>query len=466
MQSDLTDLDLERALLAAVLADNTGFDRLGKLEPDDLFDATHGAVLAAALDLRAERRPVNIVTLRGRFANVPFDAGRSVVDYLKACEFCGIITDIADVAGALKELSHRRAIKAAGEQIAGSVHDQAAGPAQLLTDAARTIDDLLAQCRPAGKTLWRMPEAADDVLRAAESGDQDARIPIGFEDLDRVTGGWRRGELAYLGGRPSMGKSTIAVAFARRAAMAGHGVIVFSLEMTCRQWMARMATDACWSRELSVPYANALRGILDERRMQVFRKGGESLKELPILIEERSGLKMADIASAVRNSAVAFQGQGKRLGLVIVDHLGKVVPSTNYRGQRVHEVGELSAGMHHLAKAENVAVLALHQLNRAVEGRDNKRPTLADLRDAGNLEQDADMVLFAYRAAYYLERMRGETQEEEDRRIERLAKEANDLELQIAKQRNGPVATIKLFCDMAANAVKDAWRGQGARSAA
>src|SRR5262249_29985925 len=164
--------------------------------------------------------------------NVPFDGSRSVIEYLKACEFGGAITDVADIANALKELSHRRAIRAAGEQISGSVHDQAAGPAQLLTDAARSIDDLMAQCRPAGKTLWQMPEAADDLIAAVERGDKDARIPIGFEDLDRCTGGWRRGEYGLLGGRPSMGKTTIGVASSRRTAMAGHGVLVFSLEMT------------------------------------------------------------------------------------------------------------------------------------------------------------------------------------------------------------------------------------------
>jgi replicative DNA helicase len=466
MKSDLSDIALERALLAALLADNAGFDRLGKLEPDDLFDATNSAVLAAALDMRAERRPVNIVTLRGRFANVPFDENRSVVEYLKSCEFGGAVTDVADIAGALKELSHRRAIRAAGEQIASSVHDQAAGPAQLLTDAARSIDDLLAQCRPVGKTLWQMPDAADEMIAAVRDGDKDARIATGFEELDRATGGWRRGELTYLGGRPSMGKSAIAVSIARNAARGGHGVMVFSLEMTCRQWIARMATDAAWTRERIVPYDKALRGQLDERSLQAFERGADSLRDLPILIDERAGLTSSDLASGVRNAAEVFARQGRRLGMVIVDHLGKVVPSSNYRGQKVHELGEISNAMHQLAKSESVAVLALQQLSRALESRDNKRPTLADLRDAGNLEQDADTVLFAYRAAYYLERMRGETQEKEDKRIERLAKEAHDLELVIAKQRHGQATTIKLFCDMAANAVRDYWRGNGVRAVA
>jgi replicative DNA helicase len=463
MQSDtdIADLDLERSVIASLLADNRGFDRIGGLEPDHFFDPTHAAVMAAAFDLRAERRRVDLVTLRSRFANVPFSDEETVIDYLRGIEFAGSAPDVGDMAASIHELAQRRAIKVLGEQIAGSVHDHAVIPPVLLTDAARSIDDLLAKCRPASTTLWAMPEATDAMLSAATNGDEDARIPIGLADLDKAMGGLYRGQVTYLGGRPSMGKSCTAVAFGRRAAAVGHGVIVFSLEMPCREWMARMATDACWSRELPVPYKSALRGELIGPRLEAFRRGAEGLRGLPLLIEERSGLTASDIASGTRRAAEYFQQRGKRLGLVIVDHLGKVRPSSNYRGQKVHEIGEISEAMTHLAKSENVAVLALQQLNRAVESRaiDDRRPTLADLRDAGNLEQDAHNVLFAYRSAYYLERTKGATREKERARVENLEKKRHDLELLIAKQRNGPTTTIDLYCDMAANAIRDRWRG-------
>jgi replicative DNA helicase len=455
----LADTALERALLGLLLADNTNFERLGQLEPDDLADPLHASVLATALDLRADHRPVNLTTLRSRFAAVPFRDGGSVLDYLRSWECGGAPPDIADVAASLLDLSRRRAIQRLGEQIATSVHDHAASPATLLTDAARAIDEQLARCRPAGKTLRDMPEAIDDVLAAAEHGDRVARIPIGLADLDRDLGGWRMGDLILLGGRPSMGKSALAVAFGRRAARAGHGVMVFSLEMTTRQWMARMVTDACWSRESPISYAAALRGKLDERERETFAGGARSLRDLAILIEEQSGLSAADIAARVRHGAEVLGRRGSRLALVIVDHLGKVRPSSRYRGQKVHEVAEISDAMAHLAKSERVAVLALHQLNRAVEGRENKRPTLADLRDAGNLEQDADIVLFAYRAAYYLERIKGDTPEDESERLAKLEAKRHSLEVAIAKNRNGPTGTVELYCDMAANAIRDKWRG-------
>jgi replicative DNA helicase len=305
-----------------------------------------------------------------------------------------------------------------------------------------------------------MPSAVDDMLASIAKGDSGGTIPIGLADLERDLGGWRRGDYAILGGRPSMGKTTIAVAFGRRTAMASHGVLVFSLEMTTRQWMARMATDAGWSKDWAVTYSDALRDRLDDRGRATFEKAANSLRGLPVLIDEQSGLTSSDIAARTRKAAEAFQQRGTRLGLVIVDHLGKVRPSNRYKGNKVHEITEISDAMAHLAKSEQVAVLALHQLNRAVEGRDNKRPELADLRDSGSLEQDADTVLFAYRSAYYLERMKFDKgSEEEDARQEKLEAARNLLEVNIAKQRNGPTGMVELYCNMAANSIRDKWRG-------
>jgi len=456
-QPELADAELERALLASLLADNRGFDRLGQLEADDLADPIHAAVLAAMLDIKGEGRAVSLVTVRSRFASVPFDDEGSVLDYLK--RFAVKDADVGDMAAALRELSHRREILDLGERIAGSVHDHAASPTTLLGDAASDMDELLAKCRPVGKTLWTARDAVEQLLSAKD--DSDRCVPTGLTDLDRVmSGGMRLGELLIVGGRPSMGKSTLGGAVARRVARAGHGVLVFSLEMPTRDYLCRMATDACWSRDLVVSYQVARAGKLNDRGQRAYEQGARSLVDLPLLIEERPGLTVAEIASSTRRVAEQFRRQGRRLGLVIIDHIGFIAPGGRYKGNKANEVSEISVGLQRLAKAEQVVVMALHQLNREVEFRDNKRPLLTDLRDSGSLEQDADMVLFPYRAAYYLERMKGQSDEDDLARQKKLEALMNDLEVGIAKQRNGPTSTVELYCDMAAAAIRDKWRAR------
>ena len=306
---ELSDPELERALLAALLADNSGFDHLGQLEPDDLADPMHGAVLAAALDLRSENRAVNLITLRSRFASVPFGDDGSVLNYLKGCEFAGNATEVGDMAVALRELSQRREIVELGERIAGSVHDHAVGPGTLLTDAARSVDDLLAKCRPAGKTLWAMPEAVQDLLSASD--DKDLCVPTGFTDFDNATsGGFRRGELGIIGGRPSMGKSALALAIARRVAAP-------ATAYCSTRWRCSAATAcAVWRRmhagRGSLPFPTRRLGPASSttRERRAYEQGARTLADLPLLIEEGSGLLLSEIASGTRRTAERFEREG------------------------------------------------------------------------------------------------------------------------------------------------------------
>ena len=275
-----------------------------------------------------------------------------------------------------------------------------------------------------------------------------------------MLGGLGRGEFAILAGRPSMGKSAVAVCFGEGAALLGHGVLIFSLEMTARAWMARMVTDAAWGYRNSLAYSDALRNKLDERGVDRMIRGIEERKHLPLVINEQAGLTVANIAATTRQVAQMFERQGKRLGLVIVDHLGKVKP-TAYPNDRVREVGAISNALAALAKREDVAVLALSQLSRGVEGRDNKRPAMSDLRDSGDLEQDADTVMFAFRNAYYLERQKEDDPAKEAIRVTMLEACKNILEINIAKQRNGMVGSVPLFIDMPSNAVRNLHVGNG-----
>jgi len=256
-----------------------------------------------------------------------------------------------------------------------------------------------------------------------------------------------------------MGKSTVISSAMLRTAKAGHGVLMFSLEMSTSSLASRCLSDLSWSSSRSIPYADAMSGRMSERDADVWGGVAARFATLPLVIDDQRGLTMAEIAARTRAEAQRMERNGTRLGLVVVDHLGLVKPSGRYAGNKVQEVGEVSDALATLAKDQDVAVVALHQLNRGTEGRENKRPTLADLRNSGDLEQDADLVCFAYREAYYLERMKcdpGSTAEMD--RETRLRDCQNVLELLIAKNRNGPTQTVPLFCDMACNVIRDAAR--------
>jgi replicative DNA helicase len=452
-----SDLELERTLLAAVIADNAMLDKIPKFQAEMLFDPTHSAIYAAMLDLRDSKRPINLVTLKPRFGATPFATGGTVFEYIKTCEFAGTMPSIVDVADSLTELHMRRQIMDVGERLTASAWDQVVGPGTLLTSFLGEMRGLQEQAQPAGRTRWTAAEAVDDLLETLLNGKGGDRIPNGFVDLDDMTGGWHRSNYVVIAGRPSMGKTALAVACARRAALAGHGVGIFSLEMSKNQWMTRTICDAGWvSTVESISLKNALRNDMSPAEFERFGRAAKSVHGLPIKIDERSGLSVEDIAAGVRQMAEEFRQQGKELRVVIVDHMGKVRPSGRYKGNRVQEVTELSNAFHEIAKAERLTMIILCQLNRAVEGRDNKRAGLSDLRESGAIEQDADVVLFPYRPAYYLERAKEDTMEGEAVRLRELNAMRNLLEINIGKQRNGPTGGLELFTDMSANAIRDA----------
>ena len=449
------DLDMERALLALVLADSAALDRLGPLEEDDFADPMNAVVLGAMRELRLDARAVNLVTMQAKVGGAVFADGTAVLDALKQFSFAGAPPDAHDLANAIRDKSLRRQIAQQGSDTTAAAWNEADAPGTIIAARLAELDKLMDKCRPAGQVQWTAREANAELTDFVLNPPKNTRIDTNISDLDRMVGGFGRGEFAILAGRPSMGKTAVAVCFGKGAAQLGHGVLAFSLEMTARAWTARMAADAAWAYKSPLPYSDALRNKLDQRGIDRLIKGAEARKDLPLIINEQAGLTMADITAITRQVAQAFERQGKRLGLVIVDHLGKVKP-TAYAGDRVREVGAISHALAALAKREAVAVLALCQLNRGVESREkNKRPMMSDLRDSGDLEQDADTVMFAYREAYYLEREKFDSNDDEKMRNAILEAKRNTLEINIAKQRNGMVGSVELFIDMPSNAVRN-----------
>lgn len=286
-----------------------------------------------------------------------------------------------------------------------------------------------------------------------------AGLPIGIAALDRRLCGLYAGELIILGGRPSMGKTALAASIARNVATAGGAVHFASLDMSREQLACRAISAASWGRQYGserVEY-HQLRGGAPNISRQLLR---ELASELPsrLVIDDRA----AQTVSQIEQGARATRRRKKRLDLIVVDYLQLV------RGDRAagrnNEVAEVSADLKAVAKRLNVPLLALSQLSRQTEHRDNKRPSLADLRDSGAIEQDADVVLGVYREAYYLERAKPDDNAQAGEYAawkKRLDACARDLEVLTLKQRQGPIGSDVLDAHLAYDVVRDA-RGEAA----
>ena len=249
--------------------------------------------------------------------------------------------------------------------------------------------------------------------------------------------------------------TTVGLSAALSAAKSGRGVGFISLEMDADKLGARAITDLAYDWGVKVPYADVIKGRADAGALQSLQQAARDLDTLPLWIEDQSGMSMTDIRIKTEALMAEAEKAGTPLEVLFIDHLGLIKPSSRYQGNRVNEVTEMSGALKSLAREYGIAVIALSQLNRALEGRNDKRPQLSDLRDSGSLEQDADTIVFLYREAYYLEREQGGSPEQLADRTERLIDCQNKLEFHIAKQRNGPITMLELFADMACSAVRN-----------
>lgn len=350
-------------------------------------------------------------------------------------------------------------------RLQAAANDPRSSPVDLVTNAGQAFDDILAHVRrgPKRKSRLLLVEAAENAYDAASEARQRGSgltgVTWGLTDVNRLTGGLQRRDLTLIAARPSMGKTTVGLGVAVRAAKSGAGIGFISLEMDNGKLGARAVSDLAYDWGIKIAYADLIRGHTDERAIDSIRAANKDIDKLPLWLEDQPGLSMTDIRVKTEAMLATSEKAGTPLQCLFVDHLGLIRPSSRYQGNRTNEVGEISSGLKSLAREYGIAVVALSQLNRALETRNDKRPQLSDLRDSGSIEQDADTIIFLYREAYYLEREKAASPEQDVDRTNRLIEVQNKLEFAIAKQRNGPVTSIDLFADMACSAVRN-----GARS--
>ena len=293
-------------------------------------------------------------------------------------------------------------------------------------------------------------------LEAMSRPKDSRRVSSGIPSLDRATRGFGPGQLIILAGRPSMGKTAVGLEMARHAARSGHGVYFASLEMEGPSVGQRLAAAECYDpgSRWPVHYTDIDEGgenFPRERSSDVY-DAYQRVAGYPLEVEQEGAITLSEIAARARQVKTLFEARGTRLAVLFIDHLGIITVGNRYKGNRVHEISELTMTMKALAKELDVAIVCLCQLNRETEKRAEQRPQLSDLRDSGSIEQDADVVLGVYREAYYLGRKPDKTDED----LARLDKVENVLELEILKNRQGPTRRITLFCDIACNVISEA----------
>lgn len=463
--------EIEQEILGSLLMDGSVTSVLGVVKPEHFVEPLHRRIYENMLLGHERYNSPNLGIVHklfpeGEAAQWSKLIGQPLSAYLAALA-SNTVYGVAGFKNSIPNLlsqSARIGLAIEAENIAVAANDPGVDPGALIRNATRAFDDIAASLRSGGrgKTRFSISEAADtaldEVQDAINRGSGITGITWGLADINAATGGLQRGEMVVLGARPSMGKTAVGLGIGIKAARTGAGVGFISLEMGSNRLAMRALTDIAYDWNLRVPYNDLITGRVSERDFEGIVAAKQDLNKLPLWIEEQSGLSITDLRVKVERMQDVAERAGSKIDLLIVDYLQLIAASSRYAGNRVSEVSEISAGLRQIARENDLAMVALSQLSRGVESREDKRPMLSDLRDSGSIEQDADMVAFIYREAYYLEKAKGKDEEAEFERSERLAECQNKLEFIIAKQRNGAVKTVDLFIDIACSAVRNAAR--------
>ena len=421
-------IEAEQSVLGGLLLDNNAWERIADLLGEgDFYSADHRMIYRHVVKLVDESRPADVITIAESLERNGELARIGGLPYLSAlANNVPTAANIRRYAEIVRERSLMRELARVGTEIAESAYAPSGRPAKLLLDEAEAKVLAIAE---AGKRTSQgfldlnalVAEVVEriDLLHARGDSSDVTGVATGFTDLDRETSGMQAGDLIIVAGRPSMGKTALALNMAEHVALVEKlPVVIFSMEMSGTQLVMRLIGAS---------------GRLDQQRLRSGRLEDSdwprltnaigALTQAPILIDETGALTALELRSRARRAARSFGG---RLGLIVIDYLQLMSSSGNEN--RATEISEISRSLKALAKELQVPVVALSQLNRSLEQRPNKRPVMSDLRESGAIEQDADVILFIYRDEVY-------NPDSADK---------GTAELIIGKQRNGPIGTVKL----------------------
>ena len=438
------NFEAEQALLGAILVNNESWRQAQEiLLPEHFADPLHGRLYEALGRLIERGQVVNAFALKTyaeqddglKSVGGPAYLARLMVHSVHA-------VNVPAVARTVKDCHTRRGLIAALSDGLAAAYDTAhelSGGEQVEAVERRLYeiaDGMTGQGFRSGKAVLVDAVKAAEIAHTRPGG--MTGLATGFRDLDELMGGLHRSDLLVLAARPSMGKTALATNIAFAAARNGEGVGIFSLEMSSEQLVTRMLAE-----RVGVPSERIRRGQLSTPEMDRVIASSAEMEALPFWIDDTPALTIAGLRTRARRLK-----RQQKLDLIVLDYLQLIDGGKRRTENRVQEVSEITRGLKTLAKELDVPVLALSQLSRAVESRPDKRPQLADLRDSGSIEQDADVVMFIYREEYYLERG-------SDADRARLGEVAGKAELHLAKQRHGPTGLVHLNFDGATTRFSD-----------
>ena len=418
---------------AALMSERSAGYVMTSVVEDHFFLARHKVIFEAMRHLFDNRKPIDTTTLVDELLNT------NKLNEIGGIEYLTILVDeliieenIEFYINILKDkLLLRKILKTMEDLCQDWNENEVTDVADYLSTVENNITAITKDRRAEGF------EKVDSILeRVQKISIQDAKstnelkgTPSGFKDLDRMTGGFQKGDLIILSARPSMGKTALALNFAINSIIKRNGkgtVAIFSVEMPKEQLMRRILSSQC-----QINSADLSRAIADESKADKIQAVFQRLSSYNLFIDDSSTIKLSDIQAKTRN----LKKQHEDLQLVVVDYIGLVQANNSKGDNRQQEVAEISRGLKALARELEVPVICLAQLSRLVERRPDKRPMLSDLRESGAIEQDADLVIFIYRDEYYAQKKESDSNEETNPVAEVL----------IAKHRNGPTGKVNLL---------------------
>ena len=441
------NIEAEQAVIGSILVSNDIFDDVSIIiDNKKFYDPVHQKIFAAIENLISKGMLANPITLKNYFENDNSLAELEGHEYLvKLTKFSTTIRQAIEYSRIVYDMHVRRELIKISETMTENASNKILDlPGnKIIEDSERLLFDL-AEKGSLNTSFIKFDQALNYTIEMASNAYKNEEgivgVPTGLTDLDDRLGGMHNSDLLIIAGRPSMGKTALATNIAFHAAKklqekgTKSSIAFFSLEMSSEQLSTRILAE-----QSRIKSNDIRRGRISEEQFDKFIETSKNISELPLYIDETPAISIAAMSNRARRIK-RLHG----LDLVVVDYI-QLMSAANTRDGRVQEISEITKGLKALAKELSVPVLALSQLSRAVEHRDDKKPQLSDLRESGAIEQDADVVMFVYRESYYLERKepRPATVDHADWQA-KMNEVSNLAEIIIGKQRHGPTGNINV----------------------